>query len=113
MVLVGEEQFAQNLGQRVLLFVTEGREQGAFVVQVQRGDPVDEQDALAGELDKHSAGVSGVGGAPDESLVLEPVQAVGHRAGAAHETNVELGRREAVRGPGAAEAGQYVPARSR
>jgi hypothetical protein len=61
------------LGQGFLLFRAEGLEQGAFVVQVQRGDPVYNRPALAGQFDQHSAGVGGVRGAPDKPFALKPV----------------------------------------
>src|SRR6476619_7442276 len=109
LALEGDEQLAQQPGQRVALVVAERREQRALVVQVVGRDAIDERAALARELDERSAAVVWIGDAADETGALEGGEAMGHRARRPHQCDVELGGGEAVRRTHPPQAREDVP----
>lgn len=107
--LEGGEHLSQQCGELCLFVVVERGEERSFVGEVLGRYLVDQLDAFRGELDEQPAAVLGVWDAPDQAVAFEPVEAVGHRSGGAHQREVELGGREAMRRSTALEAGQHIP----
>ena len=89
--LEGVQQLAQELGERALLGLVQDGQQLALVLKVQRGNPVGEFDAPCGELNEQCPGVGWIANALHESPPLQSAQPVGHRARAAHQSDVEVG----------------------
>lgn len=89
--LEGGEHLSQQRGELCLFVVVERGEERSFVGEVLGRYLVDQPDAFGREFDEQPAAVLGVWDAPDEATTLEPVEAVGHCSGGAHQREVELG----------------------
>ena len=95
-----------------LLVLVERADQSRLVLQVRRGDGIDQLAAGVGERDQRAAAVVRIGLAADQARLLELVQPLGRAARREHRRVREVGRAQPVVRPAAAQRGEHVvPAR--
>ncbi len=108
-----DEQLAQQGSELALLGGAQRLKQRSLGRQVRGRYLIDQRDSVWGELDKQSAPVTGIWHPSDQTPAFEGGEAMRHCPGRAHQSEVELGRREPVSRAAAPEAGQYIPGAAR